>query len=134
MREFFRQNWKSMWRYLLVGLCVYAIEYGVYVGLIFIEWLTPIVANTTAKIIAGLAGYFLHRLYTFGKPFLDGLLADFGKYVAILLINVPLFAGVFYLVSLVTTNLILIKVVADIFCVLIAYLQTRFLVFRYVRT
>lgn len=129
--NFLRQNWKSIGRYLVVGLCVYAIEYGVYLGLVLNNWLSPIVANAAAKVIAGLSGYFLHRLYTFGKPFYDGLVADFCRYVAILLINIPLFAGIFYLVSLLIPNFIWVKIVSDVFCIAIAYLQTRFFVFRY---
>lgn len=120
-----------MGRYLLVGLVVYAIEYSVYLGLVLHAWLSPLFANAIAKVIAGLSGYFLHRLYTFGKPFHDGLLVDFCKYAAILLINIPLFGGIFYLVSLVVANFIGVKVIADILCVVIAYLQTRFIVFRY---
>lgn len=130
--KFLRQNWKSMGRYLLVGLCVYAIEYLVYLGLVFNEWLSPLFANAVAKVIAGLVGYFMHRLYTFGKPFYDGLATDFWRYAAILLINIPLFGGIFYLVSLLVTNILWIKVIADILCIAIAYLQTRFIVFRYV--
>lgn len=120
-----------MGRYLVVGLCIYAIEYIVYLGLVFNNWLSPIVANAAAKVIAGLSGYFMHRLYTFGKPFYDGLVADFCRYVVILLINLPLFAGIFYLVSLLIANFIWGKIVSDMFCIVIAYVQTRFFVFRF---
>lgn len=128
--EFLRNNFLSMCRYVVVGILVYGIEYCSYLLLIAYCSVAPLYANAIAKIIAGLLAYFFHRIYTFKKSFSEGLYKDFVKYVVVLLINLPLFGVIFYLVNLGGLDYKITKVIADVFCIAIAYLQTRFFVFN----
>lgn len=128
--DFLRNNFASLGRYGIVGIFIYGIEYTSYLLLILGCSAIPLYANAAAKIIAGLMGYLLHRVYTFKKSFRDGLYKDFVKYVAVLLINIPLFSLIFYGISLAGLDYKITKILADVICIAIAYLQTRFLVFN----
>jgi putative flippase GtrA len=128
--DFFRSNFLSMCRYIVVGIFVYGVEYISYLSLILYCSVAPLYANAAAKIIAGFIAYFFHRIYTFQKSFYEGLYKDLVKYVAVLLFNVPLFSVIFYAVNLFGLDYKVTKIIADIFCIAIAYLQTRFLVFN----
>lgn len=128
--DFLRNNFLSILRYIAVGTFVYVIEYCCYLLLILYLSAAPLYANAIAKVIAGFFAYFFHRIYTFKKNFYEGLYKDFAKYVAVLLINIPLFSFIFYLVNLIGLDYKITKIIADIFCIAIAYLQTRFFVFN----
>jgi putative flippase GtrA len=78
--DFFRNNFLSMCRYVLVGSFIYGVEYCGYVLLIVCCSAVPLYANAAAKIIAGLIAYIFHRVYTFKKSFSEGLYNDFVKY------------------------------------------------------
>lgn len=128
--NFLHNNFSSMCRYVVVGVLVYGVEYGSYLLLILCCSVAPLYANAVAKIAAGFVAYFFHRIYTFKKSFSDGLYKDLAKYVALLLVNVPLFSVIFYAVNLIGMDYKITKIIADVFCISIAYLQTRFLVFN----
>lgn len=119
-----------MCRYIVVGIFVYGIEYFCYLLLILYFYFSPLFANATAKVVAGLVAYFFHRVYTFRKNFYEDLYMDFAKYVVVLLINIPLFGLIFYAVNLIGLDYKITKIIADIFCIFIAYVQARFLVFN----
>lgn len=128
--DFIKNNLAQLIRYGFVGGLVYGIEYALYLLFIYQCAVMPIYANATAKVAAGVIAYFLHRKLTFRKKTSADLHSDFVKYAACLLINIPLFGIIFYLVSLVGMNIILTKVLADVICIMVAYIQTKYLVFR----
>ena len=130
MISFIKGNFIQLIRYGLVGGLIYAIEYALYLLCIYKFVVEPVYSNALAKVIAGIVAYFLHRHFTFRKKTNDDVHSDLVKYMTCLLINVPLFGLIFYLISLAGMNIILTKVVADITCIMIAYLQTKYLVFR----
>lgn len=128
--RFIKNNVGSMSRYFMVGVVVYGVEYVVYLLLVLQFSILPLYANGEAKVVAGLIAYFLHRMHTFQKEFDDGIYRDFVKYLSVLIVNIPLFGFVFYVISLIGLDFKITKVMADVFCICIAYLQARFFVFK----
>jgi len=126
---FIKNNFLSICRYVVVGAGVYGIEYLLYLAFVLNLGVLPLYANASAKIVAGLTGYFFHRIYTFKKGFKGGLSKDLAKYMAVLLVNIPLFSLIFVAIAWVGLDFKITKLIADVFCVAIAYLQTKFLVF-----
>lgn len=127
--KFVKDNFLSICRYVLVGAGVYGVEYILYLLAVLSFSVAPLYANAVVKIIAGLFGYFFHRIYTFKKDFKDGFVKDLSKYVAVLIVNIPLFSLIFSAIAWLELDFKITKIIADIFCILIAYLQTKFLVF-----
>jgi putative flippase GtrA len=125
-----KDNVASLFRYLTVGLIVYGVEYFLYLILVGTVLVSPLYANAQAKVVAGLLAYILHRVHSFKKDFHDGLLRDLAKYIGVLAINIPLFGAVFYAVSLVSLDYKTTKLIADVFCIGIAYLQARLIIFN----
>jgi len=127
---FLKSHVATLIRYGLVGIVIYAIEYLVYLTLIFGLAVIPVYSNMAAKVVAGLIGYFLHRKFTFQKQSSHDVHSDLLKYVICLAINIPVAGIVFYSVSLLGYGLNVTKIIADVICILIAYLQSRYLVFK----
>jgi putative flippase GtrA len=90
----------------------------------------PIYANVIAKVVGAAVAFILHRSFTFRQQKTESVRREFIRYAGCVLVNIPLFSMVFYFVSLAALDYRVTKIIADIFSVLISYLQTKFLVFN----
>jgi putative flippase GtrA len=127
---FVKSHIKTLFKYVLVGLFVYLVDYLTYLGACNYLGFLPIYANIIAKIVGASVAFFLHRSFTFKQQNVGAIKAEFFRYAGCVLVNIPLFSIVFFLVSLVGLDYRVTKIIADVFSVLISYLQAKFFVFN----
>lgn len=117
-------------RYLVAGALTYALDFSVFLILTDLAGTAPVYANVVAKLAGGVFSFFSHRMFTFGIRESAGSRRQAVRYFAALAVNVPLFAAVFVAVHAVLRHDLATKVVSDILCIAIAYLEMKFMVFR----
>ena len=97
-------------RYFVVAATAYIIDFVGYIFLIYLLF-DPIISNLIIKIFAALAGYYLHKNFTF-KIKNSKNLTTAGKYFGSLLLYVPLSSFLLY-IHLFFFNPVISKVLAD---------------------
>jgi len=127
---FVKSHIKTLFKYALVGFFVYLVDYLTYLSICNYLHFLPIYANVIAKVVGAAVAFILHRSFTFRQQKTESVRREFIRYAGCVLVNIPLFSMVFYFVSLAALDYRVTKIIADIFSVLISYLQTKFLVFN----
>lgn len=127
---FVKSHMKTLFKYVLVGFFVYLVDYLTYLGLCNYLSFYPIYSNVFAKIVGAAFAFILHRSFTFREQKAESIKGEFIRYASCVMVNIPLFGMVFYVVSLAAFDYRITKIIADIISILISYVQARFLVFN----
>jgi putative flippase GtrA len=117
-------------RYLGVQVVAYGIDMGVFLLLTALLSTGPLWANVAAKIAAGAFAFVAHRRVTFRTHGQTGSMTELLKYSLLLAANVPASSGLLWLLLPVLQPPALAKLVADVGCVALTFLLSRYVVFR----
>ena len=117
-------------RYLGVQVVAYGIDMGVFLLLTGLLATGPLWANVAAKIAAGAFAFVAHRRITFQTHGQPGSMAELLKYSLLLAANVPASSGLLWLLLPYLHPPALAKLAADVGCVALTFLLSRYVVFR----
>jgi putative flippase GtrA len=122
---------QQVWRYALVGMMVFAIDYAVFAAL---TWSFPgahLPANIGGKVAGAASGFFLHRNFTFAGPQRDGAARQAISYAALLLFNLALSTALLWLlVDQLALNAYASRLFTDGVVIITAFLGSRLWVYR----
>ncbi len=116
-------------RYIGVQLVAYGIDMGGFL-LVMLLGGGPLLANVAAKLAAGGVAFLAHRRLTFAVHGQPGAGAQLLKYTMLLVLNVPLATGALAVLLPWIAPPALAKFLADVVCVGLTFLASRWLVFR----
>lgn len=116
-------------RYVAVQIVAYGIDMGSFLALS--EWMGmhPVAANVVAKALAGTFAFFAHRRVTFAVHGRGGGTTQLLKYAVLLALNIPIASGLLALLLPWVAPPAAAKFVADMICVGLTFLLSRYLVF-----
>jgi putative flippase GtrA len=117
-------------RYVAVQIVAYGIDMGVFLLLASGLALHPLAANVVAKLLAGAFAFVVHRRLTFAVHGKGGGRAQLVKYAALLALNIPAASVVLALLLPWVQPAAAAKFLADVLCVAVTFLASRYLVFR----
>lgn len=104
---------KTFLRYTSVAGLAYAIDMGGYALLLHLGS-APLSANVSAKVVAAVSAFFMHRLVTYRVSGQGDVWAQARRYFFLCLINTPLSTVLLYLLMLLVNHPVSSKAVADI--------------------
>jgi len=116
-------------RYVGVQLLAYVIDMGSFLLGVALG-LGPVWANVPAKLLAGAFAFVAHRRVTFRVHGQAGAGSQLLRYGLLLALNVPLSSGLLALLLPWIGPPALAKLVADVICVALTFVASRYLVFR----
>lgn len=116
-------------RYVGVQLLAYVIDMSVFLLGTGVAGLAPLPANVVAKLAAGTFAFIAHRRITFRVHGQRGTAGQAWKYVALLLLNIPMTSAVLALLLPVLAPPALAKFVSDVACMAVTFVLSRYLVF-----
>jgi putative flippase GtrA len=119
----------SFSRYLLVQICAYGIDLGVFVLLIMLPGVGPIVANIISKIATGIFSFVAHRRFTFELPSERDNSYEAARYFLLLGINVPVSSLALSIMLRIFPSEVVAKIVSDGICFLANYWISKKYVF-----
>lgn len=112
-----------------IQACAYAIDMGFFLVFIHSMALDPIWANVSSKLISACFSFSAHRNFTFSGADPDAKFSQALKYFLLLGLNVPLSTLILAVLMKWIVLPALAKFIADVLCVGISFLQTKYLVF-----
>lgn len=116
-------------RYTVVQVAAYCIDMGGFLLLWKMFDAGPIMANLGGKIAAGSFAFVAHRHVTFRSAGSGSMVGQGVRYLALLLLNIPLSSGVLAVVLMVVSNAIIGKLISDVICVAFTYWVSKSHVF-----
>lgn len=119
-------------RYNLVQVAAYGLDFGGFVLLTHAFSVSPVPANASGKIVAGIVAFLLHKIYTFGQLSWSQAHREMLVYALLLGLNVPLSSAALLALMFVMPSAWpeAAKIVADTLCVGMTFFITRHFVFR----
>lgn len=119
-------------RYVIVGGVVYGIDVGLFIILMMMTPKTHYLeANTLAKTVAAIAGFFLHKHYTFSWEQRHSMVRQIVLYAALFAFNMGLSTGLVYLlVGRLALPTLPSRIFVDVLVTATAFFVSRQLVFR----
>ncbi len=120
---------KSLVIYVVVGLGVVAVDYAVFLVLTALS-VVPLVANAAAKVTSATVGFFGHSYLSFaGNKALSPVQQVF-RYLVLLLLNMALTSLVIAVALGLDWAKLHAKLLADAVAFVVAYLFSRYFVYR----
>lgn len=119
-------------RYVIVGAVVYGIDVGLFIILMMvIPKRHYLEANTVAKMVAAIAGFFLHKHFTFSWEQRHSIVRQIALYAAVFAFNMALSTGLVYLlVGRLALPTLPSRIFVDVVVTGAAFFASRQLVFR----
>lgn len=116
-------------RYAVIQILAYGLDMGGFLLLLHAQLLTPVLANAFGKLAAGILAFFCHKHFTFRVGGGPGTAGQAARYFTLLAFNTPLSSSVLALQLVWINNPVIAKVIADIVCVGVTYLLSKYFVF-----
>ena len=116
-------------RYTVIQIVAYVIDMGGFLLLLYTQLLTPVPANILGKLAAGIFAFFFHKHFTFRIGFGPGTAGHAARYFALLTLNIPLSSFVLVLQLAWINDPSVAKIVADVICIALTYLTSKYFVF-----
>lgn len=116
-------------RYILVQTLAYLVDMSTF--LICLDWINlgVIYANILSKISAGFFAFFIQRKFTFKVNTNEKIGKQASLYFIFLFINIPIASVMLFLTVQLFSESIVAKFFADILCLGISYLLSKFFIF-----
>jgi putative flippase GtrA len=119
----------TFFRYNLVQIVAYGLDFGSFWLLANPASVNPLIANCVGKLLAGVFAFVLHKGFTFRAARSGRASAEAVRYFTLLLLNIPLSSLVLtFLLAVLPTSIA--KVASDVTCLAITFLLVRTAVFR----
>lgn len=116
-------------RYTIIQLLAYVIDIGGFLLLLHAQLLPPVLANILGKLAAGVFAFFCHKRFTFRVGGGRGTAGQAARYFTLLALNIPLSSSLLALQLVWINDTAAAKIIADIVCVALTYLLSKYLVF-----
>ena len=119
---------KTYFRYLLVALAAYFIDFVGFIIILYLFEISPVIANIVIKVFASLTGYFLHKKFTYklSKMHMTGSFLWFGS----AFIYTPLSSILLSILLLYIQNPIIAKFISDILMYFLSYIYNTKIIFK----
>ena len=116
-------------RYLGIQLLAYVLDLATFLVILKLGFFGPFVANVVGKLAAGFFAFIAHRKFTFCTNVVADRNRQATRYFFLLMINLPLSAGVLAVVLIWLDQLVIAKVVADLVSVSVTYWLSKSFIF-----
>ena len=116
-------------RYLTVQVAAYGLDMGLFLILFMSFVIDPLFANVLSKIMAGGFAFIAHRSFTFDVVVAGEVRGQALRYLALLLLNIPLSALVLSFLLWIIPFPVAAKFVSDVILVFLTYWFSKQLVF-----
>ena len=120
---------KSIFVYVSIQACAYVIDMGFFLVFVHSMTIDSIWANVSSKLISACFSFTAHRNLTFSGADRNAKFSQALKYFLLLGLNVPLSTLILSVLMKWIELPAMAKFVADVLCVGISFLQTKYLVF-----
>ncbi len=120
---------RSIIIYVVIMGAGYAIDMGLFLVLLNLIGMELVLANISSKGVSAVFSFFAHRAYTFPQADRNAKARQITMYALVVAVNIPLATAILALLVKWIEQPALAKFIADLLCVGISYLQTRYLVF-----
>ena len=117
-------------RYTAIQFLAYGIDMSTFFFALSIEAIGPISANVIAKIIAGFFAFIAHRNFTFLSANNVSPRGQAIKYFLLLGLNIPVASVILIFLLMFFSEPVLAKFIADVICVGLTYLFSKYVVFK----
>jgi len=126
---FRKKNTQLFIRYLIIGVIVYLIDMFFFLFSFYFLELNVMVSNIAAKLLAGFAGFFLHRGITFNVDRTNYNATQKFKYLLLMLFTNIGSIILFYFALFFLQYEILAKFITDVVVIVLSYALSKFWIF-----
>ncbi|MDE2422946.1 MAG: GtrA family protein [Betaproteobacteria bacterium] len=116
-------------RYIVIQLLAYGIDMGMFWLMLFVAMIEPVGANVVAKLLAGIFAFVSHRHVTFRVAGGVNAQVQAIRYFVLLAMNLPFASVILALLLHWISGPFVAKFIADVICVGLTYLLSKYFVF-----
>lgn len=116
-----------------ISAIAYGIDMGAFLLLINVADIGLVTSNVLGKMLSAVFSFSAHRRFTFPQVDKSKRLDQMMKYSLLVGLNIPIATAILALLNQWISPPALAKFIADLLCVVLSYLQTKYLVFSKAR-